>query len=275
MISVNNYVVNVNHFPDGTQNLELMYVGDPSNYSIVWRYEREEELSTLIYITKHLRNIYGTKEIKLKMYYLPNARMDRTHECNEVFTLKYFSDVINWLNFDSVEILDVHSNVGAALINKIVLASPLEYILKVIRKIEKSDSELILYFPDEGAAKRYSGLFPHYKYCYGEKVRDWKTGTILGLDIKLLDADVSGNTILMIDDIVSFGGSFHYSALALAQYEADKIYAYATHTENSILDREKSTLLRDLENNTVERLFTTNSLFTGTHEKITVMEMQK
>lgn len=48
---------------------------------------------------------------------------------------------------------------------------------------------------------------------------------------------------------------------------------YATHTENSILDKEKGTLIKSLENNTVNRLFTTNSLFNGSHEKITVMEV--
>ena len=52
-----------------------------------------------------------------------------------------------------------------------------------------------------------------------------------------------------------------------------EIYAYATHTENSILDKEKGTLIKSLENNTVNRLFTTNSLFKGNHEKITVMEV--
>lgn len=52
-----------------------------------------------------------------------------------------------------------------------------------------------------------------------------------------------------------------------------EIYAYATHTENSILDKEKGTLIKSLENNTVNRLFTTNSLFNGSHEKITVMEV--
>ena len=39
------------------------------------------------------------------------------------------------------------------------------------------------------------------------------------------------------------------------------------------LDKEKGTLIKSLENNTVNRLFTTNSLFNGSHEKITVMEV--
>lgn len=197
----------------------------------------------------------------------------RIHEKDEVFTLKCFADVINWLNFDLVEILDVHSNVGAALINNVLIETPKIYINEVIRKLEQNGTDLILYFPDEGAAKRYSDMFPGYKYCYGEKKRDWDTGKILGLDIKSDGINLSGKTVLMIDDIIAYGGSLYYSANTLKDNGVDKIYAFATHTENSILNREKGTLIKSLENNTVERLFTTNSIFTGEHEKITVMEV--
>ena len=77
----------------------------------------------------------------------------------------------------------------------------------------------------------------------------------------------------MIDDIISYGGSLYYSAKVLKECGVDRIYAYASHTENSVLDREKGTLIKSLEDGTVERLFTTDSLFTGKHDKITVMEV--
>ena len=79
----------------------------------------------------------------------------------------------------------------------------------------------------------------------------------------------------MVDDIVSYGGSMKYGADRLKKLGVGKIFAYATHTENSVLDSNKGTLLKSLENDTVERLFTTNSLFTGSHEKITVMEVSQ
>lgn len=274
MIKVNDEVINIEHFPDGTQKLSVECMWKASgNYSIDWRYEKEEEFSTLIFITRHLKNNPYTKSVRLKLNYLPNARMDRIHKKDEVFTLKSFVDVINWLDFDLVEIMDVHSNVGSALINNAIVENPKIYIADVISKIEKDNNELILYFPDEGAAKRYSDMFPRYKYCYGEKKRNWDTGKILGLDIKSNGIDLSGKTILMIDDIISYGGSLYYSANTLKDSGVGRIYAYATHTENSILDRNKGTLIKSLENNTVERLFTTNSLFTGSHDKITVMEV--
>ena len=99
------------------------------------------------------------------------------------------------------------------------------------------------------------------------------SGNILGLEIRNNGIDLTDKTILMIDDIIAYGGSLFYSANTLKELGVGKIYAYATHTENSILDKDKGTLIKSLENNTVERLFTTNSLFSGNHEKITVMEV--
>ena len=274
MIKINDKIINIKHFPDGTQRLSVECIHTAcGDYLIDWKYEKEEELSALIYITRHLKNDPRTKFVGLNLKYLPNARMDRIYRQEEIFTLKGFADAINWLEFDTVKVLDVHSCVGEALINNIVIETPRNYINKVIRDIEKSDSELILYFPDSGAAKKYSNMFSKYKYCYGEKRRDWDTGKITGLEIKSNKIDLSDKTILMIDDIISYGGSLYYSANALKDKGVKMIYAFATHTENSILDKEKGTFIKLLENNMVERLFTTNSLFTKSHKKIKVLEV--
>ncbi len=274
MIRVNEKVVEINHFPDGTLRLNIL----PSNTSVIkWVYEKEEELSALIYITKHIKNCYPFGKIVLEMNYVPNARMDRTENNEEVFTLKYFADVINWLGFSRVYIMDAHSNVSKALLNNCVECKVINRmsIYNTIEKIESLEElkGVVFYFPDKGSVERYSKLLNIKNYCYGEKKRDWNTGKILGLKIQDNGIDLKDKTILMIDDIISYGGSLYYSAKALKEIGVGKVYAYATHTENSILDKEKGTLIKALENNTVEKLFTTNSLFTGKHEKIEVMEV--
>lgn len=286
MIKVNGTEIIVEKYPDGTPRINygslfrpsfMVEKGRPSGAVIDWKFEGNDEVFYLILIKKHLDNnfaLYANAKIPmvLNMSYIPNARMDRTKSDDEVFTLKYFCDIINSLNFDKVYVLDAHSDVSVALLNRCVNDDPKQYIASVIDEYCNKDN-LVLYFPDAGAAKRYSGLFPEIRYCYGEKKRDWKTGKIQGLEIRTNELDLTGKDVLVIDDIVAFGGSIHFSAAELKKCGVNKIYAYATHTENSVLDREKGTLIKDLENGTVERLFTTNSLFTGKHEKITVMEV--
>mgnify|MGYP004509325215 CR=1 FL=1 len=276
MIKINGEVVNINKFPDGTPRINLDVNGlYQSCLEIEWYYESDAELFYLMVIKKHYENLVDYLELFLP--YIPNARMDRVLNSEEVFTLKYFCEFINWLRFDSVIVLDAHSNVTPALLNNCTNLHPIKYIRNAIDYVceDKTISEenFALYFPDYSAAKKYSVLIPEMPYCYGIKNRDWKTGKILGLDVITNGIDLKQKTVLMIDDIVSYGGSMKYGADRLKELGVDKIFAYATHTENSVLDKNKGTLLKSLENNTVERLFTTDSLFTGSHEKITVMEV--
>lgn len=278
MIRINEEVVTINKFPDGTPRINLNQEAivkrsyDGSDYILIdWLYQDNDELFYLMLIKKHLERHLTNVNYYLFMPYIPNARMDRVKEEDEVFTLKYFCDFINSLNFDSVYVLDAHSDVSVALLNNCSNNSPEKYITDAIEYIPEKN--IVLYFPDAGAAKRYSDLFPEIRYSYGEKKRDWNTGKILGLEIRNNGIDLNGETVLMIDDIISYGGSLYYSANELKKSGADKIYAYATHTENSILDKEKGTLIKSLEDGTVERLYTTNSIFNGNHDKITVLEV--
>lgn len=305
MISVNELEIKVEHYPDGTPRINLdvddipdFTDGSTSYIHIRWKYENDAELMYLTMIKKHLDANLADVTYLLTMDYIPNGRMDRTKRDCEVFTLKYFCDVINSLNFSRVFILDAHSNVSVALLNNCINKSPKNFIQKAIdeirnENIEKEvvtefsdikvsdtyenlvfdESKLVLYFPDYSAAKRYSDMFPQFRYCYGEKKRDWETGKILGIDIRTNGIDLENKIVLVLDDLISYGGSIHYGVQELMNYKPEKIYAYATHCENSVLDKEKGTLIKDLENNTVERLFTTDSLFTGKHEKIKVMEV--
>lgn len=275
MIKYNDDVINVEHYPDGTQKINLKSSVEGENY-IEWFYERDEEFLTVAYITGHCRDILKDCSINLYLYYIANARMDRIHNRYEIFTLKHFCKLINSLNFNQVYVLDPHSNVSVALLDRCVQLNIRNWVDDVIESIKENDKDidLILYFPDAGACKKYSNIFTEYKYCWGEKKRDWDTGEILGLEVKTNNGEpINGKTVLMIDDIVSYGGSLYFSSLELMKLGVYQIYAYATHTENSILDKEKGTLIKSLENNTVKKLFTTNSLYTGTHEKIQVMKL--
>ena len=281
MIKIDDIEVKVEFFPDGTPRFDLsdFYYIFNGNYSesirFQWNYESNEELVFLYFLKSHFNKYFSKEKMELFIPYLPNARMDRTKAEYEVFTLKYFCNLINMMEFHRVFVYDIHSDVSMALLDNCLNRNPASEISTILTNIPGvSDNEYILYFPDAGAAKRYSKMFPALPYCYGEKDRDWKTGKIRGLKIRDNGIDLKGKTVMMIDDICSYGGSLHYSALELQKYEPDKIHAFVSHCENSVLDKEKGTLIKDLENNTVERLFTTDSIYTGECEKISVIYLK-
>ena len=260
MIKLNGQVIEQNHFPDGTllmKHYEESVKG--AGEHIEWFYENDAELFSLIC----LKNSLGNRSVHLHMPYIPHARMDRVKNKEDIFTLKYFCEVINSLNFTKVRVLDPHSDVAPALLDRVIVDAPESLIERVIDKIDSDN--LLYYFPDAGAAKRYSSAISS-PYTYGNKVRDWKTGQIKGLTI----ADpslVNGKDILIIDDICSRGGTFYYSAKALKEVGAENIYLYITHCENTILEGEL------LTSGLIEKVYTTNSIFTKEHEKIEVFKL--
>lgn len=269
MIAINGLIVNTqNRFPDGTMNLKLNNSMEPC-YTITWKYEREDELLALIYLVNHIRANYAyNPQIHLYMPYCPNARMDRVKNKDEVFTLKYFADIINSLNFATVEILDPHSNVAPALIDRVQIKSPEEYIQKAYESIrEETNDDLVLFYPDEGAMKRYANNSLGLPYCFGVKNRDWRTGQIQGLDVIGDEKLIKGKNILIIDDICSRGGTFYYSAEKLKELGANKLYLYVTHCENTITEGIM------IDSGLVEKIYTTDSICTVSHLRIKTFKL--
>lgn len=267
MITVNDRVVNVNSFPDGTMLLKFDNRMEPA-YEIVWRYDNDTEFLTLIYLVKHLRSKCDAY-IDLVMPYIPNARMDRVKNPEDVFTLKYFAELLNGLNLNSVTVLDPHSDVSAALINNLRIDSPKNYIEEALFRMKKTEGvdtdHIFVFYPDNGSARRYADVVNRY-YAYGVKKRDWETGKIIGLDIIDNGFDLTGKDILIVDDICSKGGTFYHSAKKLKELGARDIYLYVSHCENTILEGEL------LKGDLIKKVFTTDSIFTKNHEKIEVLK---
>lgn len=264
MILVNGRQIEFTQFPDGTTSFRF----DPESENwfdestaIVWKYDGDHECILMWHLVHHVRSVVGQDAfVQLVMPYIPNARMDRVKKSDEVFTLKWFAEFINALMFDRVTVFDPHSNVAPALINNVHIAQPDKHIWKVITAI---GDNLLLCYPDEGAAKRYSELLDaEYIFCI--KHRDWRTGKIERLELTTPEK-VSGRNVLIVDDICSRGGTFTHTARALKNAGAEDIYLYVSHCENTISD---GLVLTD---GLIRHVFTTDSIYRGEHENITII----
>ncbi len=262
MIRYNGKPVERNHFPDGTLLMKET-VTETEEAVIRWNFENNEELVALYFLTRHLKS-KGVKRIVLELPYIPNARQDRVKKPEDVFTLKYFAEFINSLGFAAVSVLDPHSYVSEALFDNLRIRTPKEYVTQVIECLGGTE-KLLLFFPDEGAMKRYSSMF-ELPYVFGIKKRDWTTGEILGLDVAGRTELIAGSKVLIIDDICSRGGTFFHSAKALKALGAGEISLYISHCEAAIFEGEL------LTTDWITRVYTTDSIFTGNHEKITVLK---
>ena len=268
MLILNGKIIKANKFPDGTSFFKNIQI-KRYNY-IEWYYEKDEEMIDLLYITSHIRNSCKNEYLELYMPYIPNARMDRIKDETEIFTLKYFANVLNLMNFGNVVVLDPHSYVSESLINKIRIITAED---KIKATIEQTKADYV-FFPDEGAMKRYSD-FCKIPYTFGIKNRDWSTGKINSLSIYSPEV-VKEKKVLIVDDICSKGGTFYYSALELLKAGATEIYLYVTHCEHSIFKGQFGVnKVPLLDTGLIKKVYTTNSIFTEEHDKIEVFNVRR
>lgn len=274
-------VIKPSTYSDGTMKLaninneELFFEKDPQYIKITWLYENEEEMILLMYLVKHFRDISENEpKIELVMPYIPNARMDRVKNKHEIFTLKYFAEFINSLNFWKVKVLDPHSDVSLSLINKIHVdeteLAPLLFM--ILMKIKDKDSlqNLVLYFPDASAKKRYSDLIemlPCQCSCQGFIHKNHETGEITNVDV-VCECEVSlkGKNVLIVDDIVSYGTTMYHGAKKLKELGVEKVYAFASHVEETSLHNGYGLMGKAFEENLIEKLYTTNSIYVNVPE---------
>ena len=288
MIKVNDTVISIQHFSDGSQKLVGIHIperlkGDKytSLFEIVWKYENESELVTLIYIVNYIRDIYVRNNyITLQMLWVPNARMDRVESENDVFTLKYFSQIINSLKFNKVIVLDPHSRVTNALIDRVKVVPAEHFIQKAINEIttkytfEKDFNDYLVCFPDNGAFERYSNLkcFDGFTKIFGKKHRDWETGKIVKLDLNVDENVVRGKNVFIVDDMISSGETLYQFIQKLKSYGALQVYIYCSHLENRIMTEPENNLRQLLDAGGIRCIFTTDSLFNQTHPKIQILD---
>lgn len=249
MIKVNNQIIELGHFPDGTLAAKAPRVNEDLRVCITWNYENDSELFAVACLRKH----FAGCKVDLYLPYIPHARMDRVKNEEDIFTLKYFCEIINSLNFNKVFVFDPHSNVSTALLNNVVAHLPYYHISAAWRMHRHNyDNNTAVFFPDEGAMKRYSEMIKA-PYAFGIKKRNWEDGKILGLTV-MESENIVGKHVLIIDDICSRGGTFYYSAKALLEAGAASVSLYITHCENTITQG-------DIFNNEIiKEIYTTDSL---------------
>ena len=262
MLLFNDKKVNVKLFPNGesyldTKSLEIR----TENNILKLKFEGDNDIIHLIFIKSYL------DELKvpciLLLPYIPYSRMDRT-EGKRLFTLKYFSKIINNLNFDKVIVHEPHSDVSIALLDRVeVINTTIEITKDLLEKYHNENVYLV--YPDAGAEKRYSKMLNH-KFLTAIKERDFSTGYITSLKIneKIPKEEF---TAIIVDDLCSQGRTFILAAKQLRALGAKEIILVVTHCEDTIFRGD--ILYTDL----ISKVYTTNSILNKVDEKLIIKKV--
>jgi ribose-phosphate pyrophosphokinase len=266
LILMGNTKVTFTTFPNGETKVneeqikELMY----KSSFVTLKYETDADLIKLMFLKKYLDE--QKLKVDLLIAYMPYSRMDRS-ENGSAFTLKYITQFINQLNFEHINVLEPHSEVTMALLDRATAEYPtLDLLGKVMSIIGFNYDEDIVFFPDAGAQKRYTKYLKDTPSAVGIKTRDFESGNIDKLMLAGLE-DAPRNVII-IDDLCSRGGTFMMAGTALREAGAQKIYLLTTHCEHNIMTGDIFTT------DVIDGVFTTNTIVDHSlHAKMTVFSV--
>ncbi|MFC3799355.1 ribose-phosphate pyrophosphokinase [Cohnella sp. GCM10012308] len=258
MIRLNGQTLLFETYPNGETRVKgeqiLALARGTDGNRIAIKYETDADLIKLLFVKSYLDD-RGLGSATLDIYYMPYSRMDRT-EGASAFTLKYTAQMINAMNFERVTVVEPHSDVTLALLDRSEALYPtLELLGRVTAETGFDPAADYLFFPDAGAQKRY-GRVEGFRQLVGSKQRDFATGRIQKLDVAG-DVDRTGFKAVIVDDLCSYGGTFLLSAERLRELGASRIYLLVTHCENAVhLGKLPASGL-------IDRVFTTDTILDG------------
>jgi len=168
----------------------------------------------------------GAKKLHLFVPYFPASRQDRVMTAGEALSVKVYADVFNSVGFDSITILDPHSEVTSALLENVRIIDNHKFVAQCLEGM----TDYALISPDGGALKkiyRLAQYLDNHTIIECSKHRDVKTGNLSGF--AAYTDDLQGKTCVIVDDICDGGGTFLGLADELKHKNAGDIYLIVTH----------------------------------------------
>lgn len=246
-------VIKQEAFGDGSLKCQIPVIDErEKDVHIIWCYDNDQELFCLWSLVRYIQNEYPDAVMCLHLPYIPHARQDR-NVSERLFTLKYFAEMINRMNFYAVWVLDPHSDVSLALIDR-VKQMPMPFLV--------SYKDCAVMYPDNGAAKKYGSMEGVVNPIIGNKHRNAE-GRIDGYE--LMNFTEGTKKVVIRDDICSYGGTFVAAAKELRKRGVEEITLVVSHCENNILKGEVFEY--------IDKVFTSDSICTVTHPKLVVSKV--
>jgi ribose-phosphate pyrophosphokinase len=214
-------------FPDGESKITLK--GKPSEKILVVQSiypPVDSNLIRCLAITSQARTF--SSQVYVVIPYMGYARQDRQFLPGEIITMQLVAKMFKSAGATKVIVVDIHSIIAlehfAIPVKNI---SAVEELAKHFKKMSLQDPLVIS--PDKGGVERAQNFakFLGVDYIALEKQRDRKTGNVQ-IKSKGLDG-VKGRDIILVDDMISTGGSIVKAAEFLKKQKSGRVYACCTH----------------------------------------------
>jgi len=169
----------------------------------------------------------GAHDVCAVIPYLAYARQDRAFLAGEVVSIALVAKLLQSAGVRHVITVDIHSKLAMSHFASVQNVSSIPLLAEYASRMMLCRP--IAVSPDAGGADRAKEFAKHSKIdaLVLKKSRDRTTGEVK-VEEKL-DIDVSGRDALIVDDMISSGGSIVKAAEVLHNKGAGKVYAMCAH----------------------------------------------
>ena len=168
-----------------------------------------------------------SSEVIAVIPYMGYARQDREFLPGEVVTMKVLGKLFKGAGASKIIAVDIHSIIGLkhfTIKTKNVTAIP--DLVKYFKKLSLKNPLVVS--PDQGGKDRAKEFAKEFgtEYIALEKKRDRKTGKV---QIKTKNTDVVSRDLILVDDMISTGGSIVKATQFLKKQKCKRVYVACTH----------------------------------------------
>ena len=168
-----------------------------------------------------------SSEVIAVIPYMGYARQDREFLPGEVVTMKVLAKLFKGAGASKIIAVDIHSLIGFkyfTIKSKNITAIP--DLVKYFKKLSLKNPLVVS--PDQGGKERAKEFAKEFglEFIALQKKRDRKTGKV---QIKTKDAEVNSRDLILVDDMISTGGSIINATKFLKKQKCKRVYVACTH----------------------------------------------
>lgn len=213
----------IKRFPDGEKYVRVL--GSSEEVTLVQSTfkPQDEHLVEMILLADALRE-GGVQKLRAVVPYLAYSRQDRVTKEGEPVSVRAVMRTLA-VYYDELYVFDLHNPETLKFFpGKAVNLSPARAVAEYFG--EKLGEGVVL-APDKGALGRAKAVAEKLglEYSHFHKVRVSPTE----VRMEPVDVDVKGKNVLIVDDIISTGGTMIRAANLLREMGAEKVFVAATH----------------------------------------------
>lgn len=225
ILNAESIISDIRRFPDGESKITLPRI--PKGHCIVVQSTHPPVDTNMMHALMLTQKVSWTSEkVTVVVPYMGYARQDKEFLRGEIVTLRVVVNMLMAAGADHIITVDIHSASGLNYSNNISSVSAMPTLAKHFESMRLNNPVVVS--PDQGGMQRAESFadIMGVQSITMDKKRDRVTGEV---SVSAGSVDVKNNDIILVDDMISTGGSMIKATEALKDMGCGDVFAACTH----------------------------------------------